>query len=39
MTSRRNFLQQTALGLAGTLTLPLASHAAAPKKDRPSSPV
>lgn len=28
MTSRRNFLQQSALGLAGTLTLPLVSHAA-----------
>jgi sugar phosphate isomerase/epimerase len=36
MTSRRNFLQQTALGLAGTLTLPMASHAAAaPKKGQP----
>ncbi len=36
MTSRRNFLQQSALGLAGTLTLPLASHAAiAPKGPAP----
>lgn len=36
MTSRRNFLQQSALGLAGTLTLPLASHAAiAPKAPSP----
>jgi len=36
MTSRRNFLQQSALGLAGTLTLPLASHAAlAPKAPAP----
>lgn len=36
MTSRRNFLQQSALGLAGTLTLPLASQAAiAPKAPAP----
>lgn len=31
MTSRRNFLQQSALGLAGTLTLPLVTNAALPK--------
>lgn len=33
MTSRRNFLQQSALGLAGTFTLPLVTNAAPPKKE------
>lgn len=33
MTSRRNFLQQTALGLAGTISLPLVSTAAPVKKE------
>lgn len=33
MTSRRNFLQQSALGLAGSITLPLVSTAAVSKKD------
>ncbi len=33
MTSRRNFLQQSALGLAGTFTLPLLTNAAPGKKD------
>lgn len=32
MTSRRNFLQQSALGLAGTISLPLISNAAPVKK-------
>jgi sugar phosphate isomerase/epimerase len=33
MTSRRNFLQQSALGLAGTFTLPLVGNAAPAKKE------
>ena len=33
MTSRRNFLQQSALGLAGSITLPFVANAAVSKKD------
>lgn len=35
MTSRRNFLQQSALGLAGTLSLPLVAPAAVDKASQP----
>jgi inosose dehydratase len=36
MTSRRNFLQQSALSLAGTFTLPLVTNGAAPAKKEPT---